>query len=310
MLEHLIGTEIDTTDWAPLIGHWELGGQGARFFGSEGADRNVGLLMSPHDLRTGVVSCKIRIGGVETSDALDDPVGRIIVGYQTESAAFYSAGIGGFNHSYTAQEYAPPRGSIPLRIEGVPSSIERDREYEVLLVVVGQTLTLAINNVTVVQTELPHPFRGEGVGLECWGQSEVQFTDIEIATEPPKVFAVMEFGGPYDVLYDEVIRPVAEESGLVVVRADDVPGPGLILEDIRREIREAYLVIAEISPANRNVFYELGYAHASEKPTILLARKGEQLPFDVSGYRCIFYDDSIGGKAAVEEQLRQHLAAV
>ncbi|KKK84342.1 hypothetical protein LCGC14_2784310, partial [marine sediment metagenome] len=63
---------------------------------------------------------------------------------------------------------------------------------------------------------------------------------------------------------------------------------------------------------NANVFYELGYAHATGKPTILLADPSEveQLPFDVSGRRCIFYDDSIGGKPKVDTELRRHLESL
>ena len=70
--------------------------------------------------------------------------------------------------------------------------------------------------------------------------------------------------------------------------------------------------MAEISTQNPNVFYELGYAHALRKPAILLVRRqeGQKMPFDVSGYRAIFYDDSIGGKKAVERTLEQHLKAV
>ena len=62
---------------------------------------------------------------------------------------------------------------------------------------------------------------------------------------------------------------------------------------------------------NANVFYELGFAHALDKPTILLANRGDtELPFDVSSYRVIFYDDNIGGKRDVEETLRKHLHEV
>ena len=73
---------------------------------------------------------------------------------------------------------------------------------------------------------------------------------------------------------------------------------------------DSEVVIAEISSSNANVFYELGYAHALDKPTVLLARRGEVLPFDVSGYRVIFYDDTIGGKSEVEATLDQHLANI
>lgn len=58
------------------------------------------------------------------------------------------------------------------------------------------------------------------------------------------------------------------------------------------------------------MFYELGYAHALKKPTILLAQRGIQLPFDIRSYRVVFYNDSIGGKPQVEQELRKHLEAV
>ncbi|MCY4482640.1 MAG: hypothetical protein OXC12_07180 [Spirochaetaceae bacterium] len=93
-------------------------------------------------------------------------------------------------------------------------------------------------------------------------------------------------------------------------RADDVFRPGIILQDIINSLLDADLVIAEVTPPNPNVFYELGYAHALAKPTVLLARRGGELPFDISGYRVIFYDDSIGGKPQVETTLDMHLANI
>jgi nucleoside 2-deoxyribosyltransferase len=83
------------------------------------------------------------------------------------------------------------------------------------------------------------------------------------------------------------------------------------LQDIVRSIKESDVIIADITPVNANVFYELGYAHAMNKPTILLAnRKIEKLPFDVSGYRVIFYDDTIRGRRDIEESLEKHLENV
>jgi hypothetical protein len=123
-------------------------------------------------------------------------------------------------------------------------------------------------------------------------------------------FVVMQFGEPYDALYERVIGPVCLEQGLEPVRADDIFGPGVIVDDITDGIREAAVVIAEVSPANANVYYELGFAHAIGKPSVLLAAKDRPLPFDIRGHRCIFYEDTIGGKAAVEASLRRHLSAI
>ena len=84
----------------------------------------------------------------------------------------------------------------------------------------------------------------------------------------------------------------------------------MILHDIAQGIIDATIVVAEITPANQNVFYELGYAHALGKPTILLAERGKQLPFDISGFRVLFYDNTIAGKKQIEEGFRRHLEAI
>ena len=70
------------------------------------------------------------------------------------------------------------------------------------------------------------------------------------------------------------------------------------------------MVIADITPVNQNVFYELGYAHALGKPTILLAERGKEFPFDVRGYRVLMYDNTIAGKGQVMEGLQKHLKAI
>jgi hypothetical protein len=81
----------------------------------------------------------------------------------------------------------------------------------------------------------------------------------------------MQFSTPYNELYQDVIRPICDELKLNVLRADETYGPGLIIADITKEIAESRIVIAEVSPLNTNVFYEVGYAHALNKPTILIA---------------------------------------
>jgi nucleoside 2-deoxyribosyltransferase len=81
--------------------------------------------------------------------------------------------------------------------------------------------------------------------------------------------------------------------------------------DIVESIRAASLVVADITPDSPNVYYEVGYAHVLAKPTILLGnRQREKLPFDVSSFRTVFCEDSIGGKSEVEERLRKHLEVI
>ena len=38
--------------------------------------------------------------------------------------------------------------------------------------------------------------------------------------------------------------------------------------------------------------------------------KGKRLPFDVSGFRTLFHENSIAGKASVGQGLRRHVEAI
>ena len=105
----------------------------------------------------------------------------------------------------------------------------------------------------------------------------------------------MQFIEVYNTLYSKVIRPNYEEYKYKAIRADDFYNSGLIIYDITRSVRESTLFIADVTPDNANVFYEVGFAHGIGKPTILLSdRKREKLPFDISGFRTLFYDNTIG----------------
>jgi hypothetical protein len=150
------------------------------------------------------------------------------------------------------------------------------------------------------------------IGLFAWGAVPVQFGHFEVQTGKPQAFVVMQYSKEFDVFFEDVIVPVAAEAGFSAYRAADVYRPGLVLDDIVEGLVESEVIIAEITPANQNVFYELGYAHALGKPTILLAErtKRSDLPFDIRGYRVIFYDDTIGGKKQVKANLLKHLRSI
>lgn len=128
----------------------------------------------------------------------------------------------------------------------------------------------------------------------------------------PQAFVVMQFNTrEYEDLFEEVIQPQCELAGLETFRATDTYSPGIVISDIAREIARSRVVIAEITPANPNVYYEVGYADALRKPVILIAdRTLKDIPFDVRPYRIIFYENSIGGKKRVEDELSKYLSTI
>jgi nucleoside 2-deoxyribosyltransferase len=112
-------------------------------------------------------------------------------------------------------------------------------------------------------------------------------------------------------LYPEVIKPTVEEgNNLKAHHAGETLGPGIIVKDIENDISQSKIVIADISECNTNVYYEVGYAYASKIPTIVLVKKDTKLPFDISGYRCIFYENTLGGKRKIIERLQKEIGEI
>lgn len=103
-------------------------------------------------------------------------------------------------------------------------------------------------------------------------------------------FVVMPFHPLFGKQYDTVIRPAIEGAGLTCIRGDEIYAQQSIVQDIWASIREARLVVAELSGRNPNVMYEVGLAHAIGKPIILLTRNQEDVPFDLKALRYVFYD--------------------
>jgi tetratricopeptide (TPR) repeat protein len=107
-----------------------------------------------------------------------------------------------------------------------------------------------------------------------------------------KVFVLMPFAPEFDDVY-MIIRDACREDALSIdvlcQRADDIQMPGKITDQLIRGIEDADVIIADLTGSNANVMYELGYAHALDKPTILLNQTSES-PFDLRIHRQIIYD--------------------
>jgi hypothetical protein len=197
----------------------------------------------------------------------------------------------------------------PLGGTGHGSMIEPNKWQKLKLIVNGSNLILYVNGVEVARSSY-RLTRGQ-LGIFLQGIGPTAMRNLSTHGTEPTCFVIMQFSSEFNELFSEVIRPTCEEFGYKVIRADDNYGTGLIIDDITRSIREASIVIADVTPNNPNVFYEVGFAHGIGKPTILLSdRKRENLPFDISGFRALFYDNTIGGKSTVQERLRRHLESI
>jgi hypothetical protein len=95
-----------------------------------------------------------------------------------------------------------------------------------------------------------------------------------------------------DLLLNDVIKHVLQqdEFGYHVKRGDEDADPGMIGDRMICDIVRSKLVVADLTDQNPNVFYELGIRHATEEPTILIAKMATVLPFDNVTHRIIFVD--------------------
>lgn len=233
---------------------------------------------------------------------------QIILSYNPTTKGFLCAGLG--NEALYGIVYFENKWT-PYAFSGDKNSLLPKRFYHVETRVRGSMINLYVDGVEVASTILPIPLPRGQAGVWFRDQSDIIVKNFNIKSEPSRAFVIMQFSTPYNELYFEVVRPVCREFGIDAVRADETYGPGLIIADVVRQIDEANFIIADITPENPNVYYEVGYAHARRKPTVLIADRAiEKLPFDLSPFRTLFYENSIDGKRKIEEGLRRHIMAI
>lgn len=246
---------------------------------------------------------------VKLTEATPATVAELILHYDPSTRNVITAGLGRMA-MYAIGGNLDGGSWRVIASTGDRANLEAGRKYRLRATFIGSRVALHVDDVEVLSANLPRAIPPGHVGVLAYDTHEVRISDFGVDTSRPKAFVVMQFGSPFDELYGEVIANACSEAGLDVIRADEMYGPGLIIADITREIVGAKLIIAEITPPNPNVFFELGFAHAWSKPTVLLAKKGTSLPFDVAPFRVLFYEDSIAGKRRVEDGLRRHITAI
>ncbi|MEY2932389.1 MAG: hypothetical protein RL033_3138, partial [Pseudomonadota bacterium] len=83
-------------------------------------------------------------------------------------------------------------------------------------------------------------------------------------------FVLMPFDSRFNDTYQLGVKQASSEVGAYCERVDEQIFEERILDRIYNQIARADLIIADMTDRNPNVFYEVGYAHALGKPSILL----------------------------------------
>lgn len=97
-----------------------------------------------------------------------------------------------------------------------------------------------------------------------------------------------------DDLFDLIIEPALEVFDFEIIRADKITTASSITTDIIHHVQNSDLCIVDLTGRNPNVMYECGRRHETGKPFIMVAKEGEELPFDVNTIRTFFYNMNDG----------------
>lgn len=120
----------------------------------------------------------------------------------------------------------------------------------------------------------------------------------------------MPFSEMYREIYEDVIRPLANEIGLKSLRADEIFGSKAIMEDILKTIAKSKIVIADVTNRNPNVFYELGISHTVKDNVIIITQSMDDVPFDLQHLRCIKYSQTLRGSQELKSKLLHTIEAI
>lgn len=188
---------------------------------------------------------------------------------------------------------------------------------------VGDSAALLSPAADLLRSDYPSPFGGSNWGEGAWrlqinGQSAREFRQVTTLAEyfsrqadimsntragwqltaPTSArvlsgFILMPFSedwsaGVYDLIKraTDALRP---ELQITVERADEISRPGKITDQIIQAIREADIIIADITGNNANVMWELGYAQALGKDPVILNQAVQATPFDLHDWRQVIY---------------------
>lgn len=107
-----------------------------------------------------------------------------------------------------------------------------------------------------------------------------------------RCFVIQPFDGDaFDKRFDDVLVPAIEAADLTAYRVDRDPASTIPIEDISAGIAGSAACLCDITTDNPNVWFELGYAIASQKPVVLICAKSRatKFPFDVQHRTIINY---------------------
>src|ERR1700741_53907 len=123
-----------------------------------------------------------------------------------------------------------------------------------------------------------------------------------------QVFVIMPFSGNGMNEAFRAIEQACSNRGMPALRADEAGGSAIVMRKIVKLILESEFIIADLSYARPNVYFEIGFALGVgnlSSDVLLVARKGSELHFDIAPYHVQLYESTEELESLVEASLQK-----
>lgn len=112
-------------------------------------------------------------------------------------------------------------------------------------------------------------------------------------------------------IYKNLFKKAVEDAGLGYECRRSTATRGSIIKGIIEDLDESWVVLADLTDRNPNVFYELGIRHSFGPRTILIAQKRTDIPFDLRGYASHIYEwNTIKGRNKFKKNIKSLLKEI
>ncbi len=233
--------------------------------------------------------------------------GGIIVRYSGENRYYY-AGLGGFGaRTFIGMVEEQNGKSIWSRLasQGKKEQVDFRKPYRLRVECQGSKIALYEDDKQLLAVE------DDTYSTGYWGfrtvRTQARFAGVrERSPSIPKCFVIMPFTPSLSFVYETIKKTVISE-GLDCKRADEFAVAQPIIDDIKKHIADADLVIADLTGKNANVYYEAGFTHALGKRLILIAQSRNDLAFDVGYIRAVIYSSPKELREKLKPAIRENL---
>ncbi len=137
-------------------------------------------------------------------------------------------------------------------------------------------------------------------GKDCDQDIEPKLKQVFVAM--PYSLEVQGLAINMDELYQDGIKEPLYQESFEAFRADESPLTGALYCNVCHGIQESAICVADITDWNPNVLFELGLMYGFGKTTIIVKRKGCQVPTDLKFALYVEYDGYGSlGKGLIEQ---------